>query len=259
MLRRFWMVFGTALVLGFGGKAIAQLPEPLPVPVTVTPAEHQYPPGVIDMTPAELPGPPTSPTCYFVPADDAIAPFVVSAEYLLIRPHRRDLDYVIVDPKNNLAPEGRIASLDWQTRSGVRAGFMWRPRNSSTDLAFTYTYAYSRDSASIAAPAGGVLFPSLTRPGIVDQALTAQAFSSINYNVFDIDVGRRFTVRRELAAVETGNAVGTGRRLDAAPPRRRVPQRREFRRRIGRARSRLGTKILPALLGIRVGKRSRGL
>ncbi len=204
MLRRFSMLLVTTLVWGLGGDVMAQLPEALPVPAHVAPGEHHYPAGVVDMTPAELPGTHSSPTCHFVPVNDAVAPFVVSAEYLLIRPHRSDLDYAIVDPNNNLAPEGRIASLDWQTRSGLRAGFVWRPRSSSTDLAFTYTYAYSQDTAVIAAPAGGVLFPSLTRPGIVDSALTAQAFSSVNFNVFDIDIGRRFQVDGTEYRVFTG-------------------------------------------------------
>ena len=204
MLRRDQMLLAVAMVLGTSHWSLAQLPEPLPLPVAPVPVEHQYPAGVVDVTPEVLPGPGASPQCYFPPAYDAVAPFVVSAEYLLFRPHRRDLDFAIVDPNSNLTPEGRIASLDWQTRSGVRAGFMWRPRDSSADLAFTYTYAYSRDTANLAAPAGGVLFPTLTRPGLIDQVLTAQAFSSINYNVFDIDVGRRFSVDNTDYRIFTG-------------------------------------------------------
>lgn len=194
MLRQCRMLFAVAGMLGFGGLASAQVQEPMPAPV-VPPPSPALPPGVVDVTPEVIPGPATSqPNCYFIPANDCPAPFVIWGEYLLLRPHRRDLDYAIVDPNTNLAPEGRIASLDWQTRSGIRAGFMWRPHGGATDLAFTYTYAYSQDSASTFAPNGGVLFPTLTRPGIIDQALSAQAFSSINIHVFDIDAGRRFAV-----------------------------------------------------------------
>jgi Legionella pneumophila major outer membrane protein precursor len=197
MLRTYRMLLVAAIVLGVRSAALAQGPESLPVPVAPPPQQASpYPPGVVDVTPDVLPGPAGSgsPQCYFIPAHDAVAPFVVSVEYLLLRPYRRDLDYAIVDPNGNLTPEGHIANLDWQTRSGVRAGLMWRPRDSSSDLSFTYTYAYSQDTANIAAPAGGVLFPTLTRPGIIDAVLTAQAFSSITYNVFDIDVGHRFNV-----------------------------------------------------------------
>lgn len=193
MLRKCRLLLAAVLALGFCHAAMGQASESLPVPVA-PPSKVPYPPGVVDVTPDVMPGESASPHCYFVPARDPVAPFVISAEYLLLRPYRRDLDFAIVDPNGNLNPEGRIANLDWQTRNGVRAGFMWRPRDSSTDLAFTYTYAYSQDTANIAAPAGGVLFPTLTRPGLIDQVLTAQAFSSVNYNVFDIDVGRRFNV-----------------------------------------------------------------
>lgn len=204
MLRRKAFVVA-AIMLCVGNFASAQLPEPMPVPVHVPPTGHQYPAGVVDMTPESLPKPHTSsPTCHFVPINDPVAPFVMSVEYLLIRPHRHDLDYAIVDPNNNLAPEGRVASLDWQTRSGIRAGFIWRPRGGVNDVAFTYTNAYSRDTAEIAAPNGGVLFPSLTRPGIVDQALTARAFSSISFNVFDIDAGRTFHVDETEYRIFTG-------------------------------------------------------
>src|SRR5262245_19087316 len=115
------------------------------LPAAAPPLATSLPPGVVDVTPEVIPGPATSqPNCYFLPSNDCPAPFVIWGEYLLLRPYRRDLDFAIVDPNNNLAPEGRIASLDWETRNGVRAGFTWRPRDAATDLAFTYLYAYSQ-------------------------------------------------------------------------------------------------------------------
>lgn len=190
MLRRVGLL--VALLCGSWSQLRAQSPEELPVPVV--PAQpNAYPPGVVDVTPEVIPGHVVSSNqCHFIPANDPVTPFVVSVDYLLIRPRRLDLDYALVDPNANLTPEGHIAGLEWQARSGIRAALIWRPRDSVTEFGFTYTYAYSQDTATVVAPAGGVLFPTLTRPGLIDQALTAQAFSSINYNVFDIDVGRRF-------------------------------------------------------------------
>lgn len=202
MVRQNRLLPAAILLIATSSFLPAQQPEAMPTEV------HSYPPGVVDMTPQVMPGSVTSsPQCHFIPANDPVAPFVVSVEYLLIQPRRTDLDYALVDPNNNLSPEGHIAALEWQTRSGIRAGFIWRPRNNATELGFTYTYAYSQDQANITAPAGGVLFPTLTRPGIVDQALTAQAFSSVDFHVVDIDVGRRFTVD------DTDYRLFTGARL----------------------------------------------
>lgn len=197
------IVLLAGLCLGRAATGQAPAPEPLPMAAPPQPA-HQYPPGVVDVTPEAMPAASAAPQCYFVPANDAVTPFVATAEYLLIRPSRPDLGYAIVDPNRNLIPEGSIANLEWQTRSGLRVGFLWRPRHGSTDLGFTYTYAYSQGSANLTAPAGGVLFPALTRPGLIDQALTAQAFSNIVFNVFDIDVGRRFCGDQTEYRVFTG-------------------------------------------------------
>lgn len=154
------------------------------------PAPPKYPPGVVDVTPEPVQAPSPQGRIELAPCPEPLPTFLVSVEYLLVRPRRSDLDYAAFDPRNNLIPEGKSAHLEWETRSGVRLGFIWRPRGGPNDVSFTYTYVYSSDSGSVAAPAGGILFPALTRPGIIDEALTADAFSSINYNVFDIDVGR---------------------------------------------------------------------
>lgn len=158
------------------------------VPVAASPAPTHYPPGVVDVTPDVLPAPAVA----IVPACDPVAPFVVTFEYLLLRPTRRDLDYALVDSRNDLIPQGNVANLDWRTDSGFRLGFVWRPQGRLTDIAFTYTYAYSQDDSTIGAPAGGVIYPVPTRPGLIDTATSATAFSSININVFDVDFGRRF-------------------------------------------------------------------
>jgi len=167
------------------------------------PAPQNYPPGVIDVTPVPVRPLPTTPVQPPIPpqtystidtttcSPPPLPSFLVSVEYLLVRPRRADLEYAGVDHRNNLIPEGHTASLNWDTRSGFRFGFLWRPLGGPNDLAFTYTYVYSNDSEGISAPNGGVLFPLLTRPGRIDEVRTATAFSSLNYNVFDIDFGRR--------------------------------------------------------------------
>lgn len=167
--------------LALAGAAVAQ--EKLAPPVE----PPSYPPGVVDVTPSELP--PRS-YCTDCQMPDSPTPFIISAEYLLVRPRRRDLDFALVDPSNNLAPEGHPASLEWNTRSGLRAGVLWRPRGQLTDIAFTYTYIFSSDDRAVGAPANGVLYAQLTRPGRVDEVNVASASSSLRFNVFDLDFGR---------------------------------------------------------------------
>jgi hypothetical protein len=188
MLRRWF----SAAILMSVGSAMAQSPvaappvAPAPGGTHLPPPASHYPPGVVDVTPEVMP----PPSVQIVPANEPVLPFVASFEYLLLRPTRRDLDYALVDPKNDFIPQGSTAGLDWRTDSGFRIGFTWRPRGGNTDVSFTYLYAYSQDSATIGAPQGGLLYPTLTRPGVIDTASTATAFSSFNFNVFDIDLGR---------------------------------------------------------------------
>src|SRR5262245_55413828 len=140
MLRR--ILIGTSLILCLNLSVFAQQTQPneVMVPVSTTPAvtppPSTYPPGVVDVTP---PIPPQVAIPMTVPACDEVAPFVVTFEYLLLRPYRRDLDYAVVDVRNDLIPQGSVVGLDWQTNSGFRVGFQWRPRGGMTDVAFTYT------------------------------------------------------------------------------------------------------------------------
>src|SRR5947209_8664047 len=157
------------LALAAGRIARAQSEE-LPPPRSALPS---YPPGVVDVTPDVIPGHAEPLPWHCEPAP----PFLVSVEYLLVRPRRRDLDFAAIDPRDDLIPQGPLVSLDWQTRSGIRTEILWRPEGGANDLAFTHTYIYSRDSAVLAAPNGGLLYATLTRPGIVDEVNRATAFS----------------------------------------------------------------------------------
>jgi hypothetical protein len=199
MLRRCWL--SALLVMVAAEAVLGQNYAPPPtLPVAAPPAAppaHNYPPGVVDVTPPEsIHHQP--PTMSYLERTNCCPPqlpsFLVSVEYLLVRPRRSDLDYAVVDPRNNLVPEGSAAGLEWQTNSGLRVGFTWRPNGGLNDISFTYTYVYSNDDGGVTRPVGGVVYPLLTRPGLIDEVQTATAFSSLNYNVFDIDVGRRIII-----------------------------------------------------------------
>jgi hypothetical protein len=117
--------------------------------------------------------------------------FFLEADYLYLRPLLRPNDYAIIDPTSRGVPEGSVQSLNLPWRSGLRAGGGF-DLSSGWGVRFFYTYLHSAAGDAISAPAGGVLFSTLTHPGTVSEVETAVASTSLNYNVFDLDFGRRF-------------------------------------------------------------------
>lgn len=117
-----------------------------------------------------------------------------SIEYLLLRPRQRGLEYALIDPADDIVPQGRLQSVRHDMRSGFRVGMGYRVPKSAWDVAFYYTYLHSRGDENAAAPAGGLLYPQLTRPGLTDSALTAVANSRINYSLYDLEFGKTLEV-----------------------------------------------------------------
>lgn len=114
-----------------------------------------------------------------------------SAEYLLLRPQQRGLDFALVDPVDDLTPQGRLRSVRNETRSGFRVGLGYRFANSGWDVGFNYTTFHSKGEVLVVAPPGGLIYPELTRPGLTDSALSALANSRLNYNIYDLEVGKQ--------------------------------------------------------------------
>jgi hypothetical protein len=125
-----------------------------------------------------------------------------TGEFLLMRPRNTDFDYVIRGTNSGLATVGPIDSIKYGTGTGLRveAGRHWG-ENGRWDTGFAYTYFTSNEGSgsSAFAPSGGVLYPTLTRPGLTDRALTANATADLDYNLFDILVGRRLLLDEHFA------------------------------------------------------------
>jgi hypothetical protein len=178
-----------ALTAVISGSAAAA--DPVVAPPSVLPAsalEHQ----VVDLTPAELPGRP-APDYIDHSADCRPGGWFSSGEYLLWRPRLSDSAYALVDPVNDNVPQGRVHSVHPDVGNGLRTTLGYRFA-SGWDVGFTYTYLFADGAATAFAPDGGVLYPQLTRPGVVDKALAASAATRVEYNVFDIDFGRTVTL-----------------------------------------------------------------
>jgi hypothetical protein len=115
-----------------------------------------------------------------------------TAELLLLRPRQRDLDYALVDPTDDLVPQGRLMTLNNRTRAGFRVGVGYRNNEEHWDLGLFYTYLRTGDQFGVVAPSGGIIYPTLTRPGLTDLVTSAYATTRLQYDVYDIEVGRTF-------------------------------------------------------------------
>jgi hypothetical protein len=178
-------------------SAFAQPPATPGAPPASRPADP--PPPIADLTPVDLPdrsnncGPIDCITC-----NEHAPAILTSAEYIIARPRRRANDYVIIDPTNNLTPEGDIRNVQYGTDSAFRVGGGYRPGGSAWEFMFTYFYLHDGNDRSSAAPPGGVLYATLTRPGIVDNVTFAAAGASLNMNVYDLESIRHFQIDNDF-------------------------------------------------------------
>lgn len=167
-----------------------------PGPAPFIPPPPPPPPGVVDLTPPDLHtshGEAGKHTFESHPGKECCKEetpaYLASIEYLLVRPRRRGNDYAIADPTNNLTPEGRIKSVGYEADSGLRASIGFRGSN-GWELVGTYYYLHSGDANNVGAPAGGLLYATMTRPGIVDEAAFAAGNTSLNLHVYDVEAAK---------------------------------------------------------------------
>jgi hypothetical protein len=180
--------------------------------------------GLPDFTPPELLKPPPPGVCDSGPPTGG---FYAAVEFLYLTPRERGLDFAIVDPRNDLVPAGTVQSLNYKPNAGVRGSIAYALPGRGWDLGFTYTYFSARDEFGIAAPDGGLLYPTLTRPGLTNEAAVASAHAHLTLNIYDLTAGRtwqpdefsrwRFFGGVRLATVrQTFDAGYDGRDADGA-------------------------------------------
>lgn len=200
---------GLLVLLALGGTATAQdtralLPPVLPAfPVAPGPSD----PPLRDLTP---PGfdlvPPPDPhranehgtAGHLAPTVPGHAGWYGSAEYLLYRPRAGSFDFAIGPTAPGLATVGPVQSLRYDVGNGLRAEGGYRFA-SGWGVGFAYTYLSAVGGRSLTAPAGAVLLPTLTRPGLTDTATSAETHANLNYNLYDVLVGKRLAFDDNLA------------------------------------------------------------
>ena len=77
---------------------------------------------------------------------------------------------------------------------GVRASLGYRLPGLGWDVGFAYTYFTATDEFGTAAPPGALLYPTLTRAGLTNEAQAAAAHARLTLNIYDITAGRTLDV-----------------------------------------------------------------
>lgn len=183
--------------------------DPLTPPPVIPAGLASEPAGpILDLTPPALPGP--AHTAVYAPgvrmeAEKAEQPagFFASADLMFGRPRFSDNAFALVDPLLDLSPSGRVREVNPDSRAGLRVGGGYR-LESGWGVGLTYSYLQSRDGLTVAAPAGGTVYPLLTRPGIVDRADTAFATAGITYQLFDLDFSKTVALDKHLSLTTFG-------------------------------------------------------
>ena len=206
-----------ALTLALGARAAdAPKAEPPALPAlpsmhdSAAPKEHSAlkdltPPGFADLIPPEKHGEhgghadkhevPEN----LAPAAPPERGFFATGEYLLMRPRSDNLDYAVRNRTTGLSTAGVLESLRYDLGSGLRVELGYRFGESLFEPSFAYTRLKSTGGEVIGAAPGQVLFPTLTRPGLTDSVLVAAPTVSLDYNLYDLLVGRRYAVGENLA------------------------------------------------------------
>ncbi|HEY2784443.1 MAG TPA: Lpg1974 family pore-forming outer membrane protein [Fimbriiglobus sp.] len=190
-----------AAAVGIGLSASAAWaidPVPNSIPAAGYPAGLPAPP-IKDLTPTEFLSQPghdpvtgSNGRTDLIPLEEpqAESGLVGSFEYLLLRPRRENLGFALVSSTTAPTPIGQTEALNFDRNSGVRAAVGYR-FGEGWDASFAYSYFRATAGGSAAAPIGGILYPTLTRPGFVDSALVGSASAGVLQNVYDAEFGRR--------------------------------------------------------------------
>ncbi|HSQ56050.1 MAG TPA: Lpg1974 family pore-forming outer membrane protein [Gemmata sp.] len=195
----------------------ASAPATQPVPANEPPVKDLTPSGFADITP-----PPGSSPVEFESDFPQLGPlasnqagFYATAEYLLLRPRSDEFDFAIVNNPSSLATTGPIEPLKAALGNGFRVEGGYR-FNSGWETGFVYTLLNAGGNRTLSAGDGGVLYPTVTRPGLTDTALFAGAHTQLNYNVYDVIFGRRWAIDDCVAVRAFGGVrfADIGRRFD---------------------------------------------
>jgi len=125
--------------------------------------------------------------------------WVAKVDYLNWSVNRQGLDYAVAtDGTAQAVGNGSVRNLEFGRDSGVRVGVGYL-FSSGWDLTGNYTYFRNSASAFAAEPAGGNLWATRSHPNVNQEAETAAATGSFNYDVFDLEAGYGYRFNESIA------------------------------------------------------------
>lgn len=124
------------------------------------------------------------------PLDEVvIGKWIAKVDYLNWTVNRQGLDFAVTtDGTAQAVGNGNVRNLDFGQASGVRAGIGYL-FPSGWDLTGNYTYFHNTATAFAAEPVGGNMWATRSHPNVNQEAATAAASGSFNYDVFDLEAG----------------------------------------------------------------------
>lgn len=125
---------------------------------------------------------------------------VASVDFLNWTPHMGGLDFAVTEDGSALAlGSGQVHSMDFDRDIGIR-GLLGYRRQDNWSVNFGFTHFGSEGSSSVTRPSGaGQLFSSFSHPGGPEEAESAAAFASFDYDVFDVYASRAIICNRSIA------------------------------------------------------------
>jgi hypothetical protein len=125
--------------------------------------------------------------------------WTLNVDYLNWTLRRRDLDFAISTDDGALAVgAGVVHELEFDRDSGLRAGLAYMTKT-GWEIAFGYTYFHTSASATALAPVGGNLWATRSHPDRNEEAATAMALGSFDYDVFDLEIRRALPINQFAA------------------------------------------------------------
>lgn len=120
--------------------------------------------------------------------------FLIDGELFLWAPRLAGQDYAILGTNPNmLGVVGTVKSVEGGYDPGFRLNAGYRFAN-GLEATFGYTHWHSSSNDQVSADGSNQVFPTLTHPSFTPTFTSAQAANSMNLNVFDGEIGRRFDV-----------------------------------------------------------------
>ena len=127
--------------------------------------------------------------------------WLFDADYFLMTSRSSGREYAIAGTNPILGPIGTIKTVGTGNyNSGFRLGAGYRFPGEDVEVMFRYTFLHTTAGDGTTRPGGQLLFATETHPGLIVQVDSASARSTVNLNLFDVELGKRIDFSESTTA-----------------------------------------------------------